>query len=99
MRAELREQIRGAYNKAQGSWTDCDWFEPEPSEEFLRQVEKDAKAAEEAAELAMDALCEGDLILARLYIREAASRESEYGDDPTWGALKRLIEQAYEEAT
>ena len=61
--------------------------------DWLEQCEGMAMAAEDAAKQAMYAIREGRLHDAAEAAREASSCESTYGDDPTWCAFRRLVEE------
>lgn len=130
------EEIRDALQKAQDSWTGCDWSHEfsfvdedgdidyvfvegvtaeearenaeealskeereawEKAAEWLKEVESDASSAEDLAEEAVDAWEAGDRAHALDLISQAARIESAYGDDPTWGPLKKIMTEAFEE--
>lgn len=64
-----------------------------------QDVERHAEAASECGNAAIAAIRRGDMAEARTQIERASEIESEYGDDPAWGPVLRLIEEATAKST
>ena len=67
----------------------ADWRE---AVQWLRLVESDAEAAEEAARWAVESAARGDLAAARRDARTACDLEARYHPQPVWTDLREALE-------
>ena len=82
-----KNKIIEAIEAAQGSWTGSDWEHKVDIAE--REVYEYSTIDEDDQEVRLDDALEAVTIASRL--------ESYYGDDPTWGEPRRLLEAAASE--
>jgi hypothetical protein len=117
------ETIEGAYDRARGSWSGCDWptsfgdtaldlngitshqallmaratagleaADWREAVQWLRLVEANAEAAEEAARWAVEAAARGDLAAARREAGAAFDLEARYHPRPVWMDLRDAVD-------
>ena len=73
----------------------ADWRE---AVQWLRLVESDAEAAEEAARWAVEGVGRGDLAAARRDAQSACDLEARYHPRPVWADLKEAVDAASQPA-